>query len=85
VLHQGEDEIHRESLLWVNGSDLYGIIVSEGNCYLARFDIALTRQAQSEIRVHPYGTLLFQENMLSTQDVDGKAMILDPIDLIEGR
>lgn len=85
VLHQGEDEIHRESLLWVNGSDLYGIIVSEGNCYLARFDTALTRQAQSEIRVHPYGTLLFQENMLSTQDVDGKAVILDPIDLIEGR
>ncbi|MDR1986671.1 MAG: hypothetical protein LBP88_06845 [Treponema sp.] len=85
VLQQGEDAIHPESLLWVNGSDLYGIIVSEGNCYLARFDTALTRQAQSEMRVHPYGTLLFDENMLSTQDANGKAVILDPIDLIEGR
>ncbi|MHB9292352.1 hypothetical protein Holit_01449 [Hollandina sp. SP2] len=85
VLRQGEDEIHRESLLWVNGSDLYGIILSEGDCYLARFDVTLTRQAQSEMRVHPYGTLLFDENMLSTQDSDGKAVILDPIDLIEGR
>lgn len=85
MLYQGEDAIHPESLLWVNGSDLYGIMVSEGNCYLARFDTALTRQAQSEIKVHPYGTILFQENMLSTQDVDGKAVLLDPIDLIEGR
>lgn len=85
VLHQGEDRIHPESLLWVNGSDIYGIMVSEGNCYLARFDTALTRQAQSEIQVHPYGTILFQEHMLSTQDRDGKAVILDPMDLTEGR
>jgi hypothetical protein len=85
VVAQGEEEIHEESLLWVNGGDLYGIVVSEGNCYLARFDTALTLQARSEIRVHPYGTVLFQENMISTQDADGKAVILDPIDLIEGR
>jgi hypothetical protein len=83
VLQQGEDEIHRESLLWVNGQDIYALIVSEGNCYLARFDTALTRQAQSELRIHPYGTLLFQENMLSTQDAEGKAVLLDPIDLVE--
>jgi hypothetical protein len=83
VLYQGEDEIHQESLLWVNGQDIYGLIVFEGNCYLARFDTALTRQAQSEIRIHPYGTLLIQENMLSTQDAEGKAVLLDPIDLVE--
>jgi hypothetical protein len=85
VLYQGEDEIHQESLLWVNGRDLYGIIVSEGNCYLARFDTTLVLQAQSEIQVHPYGTLLFQDNLLSTQDAEGKAVILDILDLLERR
>jgi hypothetical protein len=85
LAHQGEDTIHPDSLLWVNGTDIYGIIVSEGNCYLARFDTALIRQAQSELTIHPYGTLIFQENMLVTQSADGTAVILDPVDLTQGR
>jgi hypothetical protein len=83
VLHEGETEIHGASLLWVIDQDIYGIIRSGGNAYLARFDTALTLQAQSEIPVHPYGTVLFHENMLSTQNGDGKAVILDRMDLLE--
>jgi hypothetical protein len=85
VVYQGEEAIHQESLLWVHGQDIYGILVSEGKCYLARFDTTLSLQARSEIPVHPYGTVLFQEDLISTQDAAGKAVILDILDLLERR
>jgi hypothetical protein len=80
---QGAEDIHSESLLWVNGSDLYAISSSGGNCYLARFNTALERQAQSVITVHPFATLNVQGNMLLTQRANGTAVILNPGDLTE--
>ncbi|MDR3334461.1 MAG: hypothetical protein LBT13_06195 [Treponema sp.] len=80
---QGAEDIHRESRLWVNGSDLYAISSSGGNCYLARFNTALERQAQSVITVHPFATLNVQGNMLLTQRANGTAVILNPGDLTE--
>ncbi|MDR3343955.1 MAG: hypothetical protein LBT14_14465 [Treponema sp.] len=83
MIGQGADDLHSESLLWVNGADLYGITASEGNLYLARFNTALERHALSVITVHPFATLTFQGNMLLTQRSNGDAVILNPGDLTE--
>jgi hypothetical protein len=84
IVSQGNDDIHPNSLLWVNGTDLYAVIVSEeGSAYLGRFDTLLTRQAQSEAAVHPFGAVNFQGGLLVTQRADGSALILNPRELTE--
>lgn len=86
VTNQGTDDIPGESLLWVKDNNLYAIVSSGGNRYLARFDTNLILQAQSAVPVHPYAAVTFQGDMLLlTQRDNGRALLLDPIDLTEGR
>jgi hypothetical protein len=80
---QGNDDIHPQSLLWLNGTDLYAITVAEGIPYLGRFDTSLNRQARSAAAVHPFATVFFQEGRLLTQRQDGSALILNPQSLGE--
>jgi hypothetical protein len=83
IVSQGNDDIHPGSLLWVNGTDLYAITVSEGGAYLGRFDVLLSRQARSEALVHPFASVSFQNGLLITQRADGSVLILDPRELTE--
>jgi hypothetical protein len=83
IVSQGNDDIHPDSLLWVNGADLYAITVSEGGAYLSRFDTLLARQARSEAAVHPLAAVSFQSGLLITQRSDGSVLILNPRDLTE--
>jgi hypothetical protein len=80
---QGADDIHRDSLLWVNGNEFYAISSAGGNLYLCRFNTNLDRQAQSSVPVHPYATINFQGDLISTQRADGTALILNVRDLTE--
>jgi len=77
MLKQGDDDIHPNSLLWSNGSNLYAIIVQNGKNYLARFDTNLTRQAQSDSEVHPNGSCLFQGDRVLTQNANGNPLVLN--------
>jgi hypothetical protein len=74
---QGDDDIHPQSPLWVNGADLYAITVAEGDAYLGRFDVELERQARSAGPIHPLGALLFRDGLIFTQRPNGSALILD--------
>ncbi|MDR0998653.1 MAG: hypothetical protein LBL70_06260 [Treponema sp.] len=83
VVSQGNDDIHPNSLLWINGTDLYAVTVSEGAAYLGRFDVLLARQALSETEVHPFASVSFQNGLLITQRADGSVLILNPKELTE--
>jgi hypothetical protein len=83
MVKQGDDDIAPNSLLWVNGSDLYAITTSGGNLYLARFNTDLVRQARSSITVHPFAAVSFSDGSLTTQRADGSAVVLDPKGLSE--
>jgi hypothetical protein len=79
TVRQSEDEINNESLIWVNGADLYVIVNgADGNQYIARFDTDLTKQAQSAGAVHPFATVHFEGGRLLIQNADGDPMTLDP-------
>jgi flagellar biosynthesis GTPase FlhF len=80
---QGDNDIHPQSLLWVNGSDLYAVTVVDGSLYLGRFNADLALQAQSKITVHPYASVIFQDDKVLTQRADGKAAILNSGNLTE--
>ena len=80
---QGDDDIAPNSLLWVNGKDLYAITNVGTNLYLARFDEDLKLQARSAITVHPYATPLFSDSYIITQRQDGSAVLLNTKDLTE--
>ncbi|MDR0731184.1 MAG: hypothetical protein LBF63_05900 [Treponema sp.] len=75
---QGNDDIHPQSPLWVNGADLFAITVVGGTPYLGRFNYQLTRLARSSVALHPFATVLFHEGLLLTQRQDGSAIILNP-------
>jgi hypothetical protein len=75
---QGNDDIHPQSLLWLNGRDLYAVTVVDGRSYLGRFDFNLTRQARSTEAVHPFAAVFFQDGQLLTQRQDGSALVLSP-------
>jgi hypothetical protein len=85
MLKQGNDDIHEESLLWINGNDLYALTVVEGKCRLGRFNANLEREAQSAIAVHLHASVTVRDNMLLTQYEDGRAAFLNPKDLTELR
>jgi hypothetical protein len=84
-IKQGEDDIHPQSLLWVNGGDFYALTRTGNNLSVGRFNIDLVRQARSSITVHPYATLTFQDGMILTQRANGQAVILNARDLTERR
>lgn len=84
MLRQGEDDIHPNSLIWVNGSDLYAITANPGGIYnLGRFNADLSLQAKSAVAVHPSAAVSIQQGGLLTQRSDGTAVILNPADLTE--
>jgi hypothetical protein len=83
MINQGEDDIHPQSLLWVNGGDLYALTRSGNGIYMGRFNTDLVRQARSSVTVHPYATITFQDGMILTQRADGRAVILNARDLTE--
>jgi flagellar biosynthesis GTPase FlhF len=83
MVRQGDDDMHPQSLIWVNGQDLYAITGVNGGWYLARFNSDLVRQARSAEQVHPNGTLTFQDDLVVTQRANGAAMVLNGGDLTE--
>jgi hypothetical protein len=85
MVRQGEDDIHPQSLLWVNGADLYAITSSAAGPRLARFNADLVRQARSSVTLHPYASLSFQDDIIVTQRADGSPAALNGGDLTERR
>jgi hypothetical protein len=83
AVKQGEDEINKDSLIWVNGQDLYAISVSGGKNYISRFDTNLARQASSSVEVHPLASVVFSGGKLLTQKSDGSVLIVNPSTLAE--
>ncbi|MDR2073044.1 MAG: hypothetical protein LBP60_06400 [Spirochaetaceae bacterium] len=77
MLKQGDDDIHQNSLLWINGANFYAITVVNGKSYLARFDTNLVKQAQSSAEVHSYGSCIFQGDRILTQKADGTPLLLN--------
>jgi len=82
---QGNDDLQPNSLIWVNGNDLYAITVnlSDGTLNLGRFNTDLALQAKSKINVHPNATVSVQQGSLLTQRADGTAALLNAADLTE--
>ena len=85
MLKQGDDDIVPQSLLWNNEQDLYAVINTGGNLYLARFNTDLALQARSSMTVHPFASALFYNGFVITQRADGSAVLLNPKDLSEKR
>ena len=83
LIRHGDDNLARESLLWVNGQDIYALISARGATYLARFDTELILQARSSISIHPFASVSFSEGFLVTQRTDGSAVLLDPVSLVD--
>jgi len=86
MARQGNDDIKSGSLLWVNGNDLYAIVVdlAKNKYYIGRFNTNLELQAKSTITVHPESTVIIQQGRLLTQREDGSALSLNAVDLSEG-
>jgi hypothetical protein len=82
---QGDDDIAPQSLLWTNGRDIYAVINTGENLYLARFNTDLVLQANSSITVHPFASALFSGAYIVTQRADGSAVLLNAGDLSERR
>ncbi|GHV77485.1 hypothetical protein AGMMS49942_23060 [Spirochaetia bacterium] len=78
---QGTDTIHAQSLLWVKGSDLYAITVTNEGIFLGRYNTDLARQALSTVTIHPFAAVIFQDDVLVTQNTDGQAVLLNARDL----
>ena len=85
MVKQGDVDMHSNSLIWVNGSDLYAITIdlASGTLNLGRFNTDLALQAKSAIAIHPNATVNIQQGRLLTQKTDGSAAILDPANLAE--
>jgi hypothetical protein len=82
---QGNDDIHPNSLIWMNGGDLYAITANtaNGTLNLGRFNTDLVLQAKSAIAVHPNASVNIQQGALLTQKADGSAVLLNTRDLTE--
>jgi len=81
---QGNDDIHPNSLIWVNGSDLYVITANRDNTFnLGRFSTDLTLQAKSKTTIHPNAMVSMQQGIILTQKADGSPVLLNPGDLTE--
>jgi hypothetical protein len=79
----GADAISVNSLLWVNGNDLYAIGATDGSFYMARFDANLKLQAASPVAVHPFASVMFYQDRLLTEGAAGGALFLNPQTLEE--
>jgi hypothetical protein len=83
IAKQGDDDIHPESLIWVNGGKLYAVTSRDGALYLARFSTGLEKEAQSGIAIHPYATPAFRGDAVLIQRADGSPALLSGEDLSE--
>jgi hypothetical protein len=83
MVKQGDDDIHPESLLWLNGNSLYAIVSSGGNLYLAKFNTNLVREARSSVAVHAFAVPMFQGNDILIQRADGSPVVLTGANLSE--
>lgn len=88
TLERGTDAISANSLLWVNGNDLYAICTANSasgpaGFYLARFDVNLKLQSASSVAVHPFASVAFHQDRLLTEGADGGALFLNPQTLDE--
>ena len=85
MVKQGNDDIHPNSLIWVNGSDLYAITadLTNGTLNLGRFNADLALQAKSTITVPANAAVSIQQGSLLTQRADGSAALLNVTDLTE--
>jgi hypothetical protein len=83
MINQGDEDISPQSLIWVNGTELYVIISAENNNFLACFDTDLVLQARSSIPIHPLATVTFNGSYIVTQRADGSAALVKPGNLIE--
>ncbi|MDR2343587.1 MAG: hypothetical protein LBD86_03550 [Spirochaetaceae bacterium] len=78
TVKQSVDEIHRESLIWVEGPDVYAILNgTDGLQYIGRFNTDLLKLAQSSAAVHPFATIIFSGGRLLTQNTQGTVISLD--------
>ena len=85
MMRQGDDDIAPESLLWLNGQNLYAITAVNNNFHLARFNTELVLQNRTIINVHPFASVFFYDGFIITQRSDGSAVLLNPGDLSERR
>ena len=79
---QGDDNIAPSSHLWLNGQDLFAIVTSGGNNYLARFSLNdFTLQSRSAELIHPNATVMITDNIITTQSANGSVLLLNRSDL----
>jgi hypothetical protein len=83
IAKQGDDDIHPQSLLWVNGGKLYAVTSRDGSLYFTRFSTGLAREAQSGVAIHAYATPAFQGDTVLIQRADGSPVLLSGEDLSE--
>jgi len=85
MVKQGDVDMHPNSLIWVNGSDLYAITIdlASKTLTLGRFNTDLALQAKSKIAVHANATVSIQQGSILTQKADGSPAILNASDLAE--
>jgi flagellar biosynthesis GTPase FlhF len=84
MIKQGDNDLHPDSLIWVNNGDLYIITAnSDGTFNMGRFNTDLILQARSKTSVHPNAMVSLQQGFILTQRADGKTVILNPKDLTE--
>jgi hypothetical protein len=83
MARQGEDDIHPDSLLWTQGSDLYAISSAPEGLFLGKYGTDLALKARSAVKLHAFATLTFQGDMVVTQNADGQAVVLNIKDLTE--
>ena len=81
MLGQGEDDMHPESPVWVNGETIYALSLAGGSIRLASFGVDLKRKALSAAILHPYAALRFAPGTVLTQAADGSALMLKDTDL----
>jgi hypothetical protein len=78
MARRSEDQIHSESLIWVEGQNIYAIVNgADGRQYIGRFNTELLKLAQSAIAVHPFADIIFSGGRLLTQDTRGSLTPLD--------
>jgi hypothetical protein len=85
LIKQGEDEMNPDSLIWASGNEFYAITSTDGNFYLARYNLEFVRQARSSIPVHRFASILIIDNYIVTQRADGSAVLLNINNLSERR
>ena len=85
MVSHGDDDIAPGSLLWLNGQDLFAVVSTGGNHYMARFNSNMVLQNRSTMTVHPFASVLFYGSSILTQRADGSAVLLNSQDMTERR